>query len=144
MTSEREAQRPLWTVLSGETQLDALRREYGAQRHPWLLLQALRYCREHNEPPPDWVIAELEHAPDMDASHRAQRGGKSPSERSRQDHIDFIRHLTVSLLRANGVPYREVFQAAADELADEPLFAGSDTAMRNSYRRAQRRETGRQ
>lgn len=139
MTTKREPETPLWRVQPGETYPEALEREYRAQRHPWFILQALRHCREHGQPPAEWAIAELERVPDLDASHRAQRGGNSPSEQARQDKIDMFRHILVRMLRANGVPSREVFQAAADELANEPLLAGSDTAMRDSYRRGQKR-----
>ena len=134
-----EGETPLWTIKADESRLSAIKREYEQQQHPWFLFHGLDLCRKEQHPPPDWLVDALAGAVSLEATKRPARGCNSPSETSSKDKVDLIRALTVDLLRYNGVPHIEVFQAAADRLSGDPNFAGSDTAMRNSWRRVKRR-----
>lgn len=126
---------PIWTAKNGESNLDALRREYEQQGHPKLLKYALQECRENDEAPPAWlVIACSEHLEEQ-SQKRPGRGKRSPSEAARQYKIDYARGLTIRMLRNNDVPAEEVYEAAAQHLEGHPTFAGSESAMRASWRR---------
>ena len=113
------------------------------------LLSALRECHEKNIRPPIWVIEALDRSFDPLRKRRPKRGVLSPTERAVLDIRDQVWHDRVVNLRKKGIPYREVFQAVADEFADtssgEPRensllnFVGSDETIRRAYQRVKRR-----
>ena len=126
---------PIWHVEDGETRLDALRREYEDQGHPALLKYALQDCRENGEAPPAWLVIYASEYLDESSKKRPGRGKSSPHEAAQQYKIDYARSLTVRMLRHNGVPAEEVYEAASQYLEGHPTFAGSEWAIRASWRR---------
>ena len=129
------AEGPIWKGKHGETKLETLQREYEEQGHPLLLSYALTECHESNTPPPQWLVDALREKMEGDATKRPGRGVRSPSEAAAQAKIDYARCMTIHLLRVNGVAPDEVFEAASQWLEDSQAFAGSEWAMRASWRR---------
>lgn len=118
---------------------DLTKRIYETTHDPLVLALTIRRCHEEGVPPPEWTVAALERlAPEL-ARKRPGSGMRSPEEKSNQLMTDFMRWLIVwALRRYQRTPYRQVFQAAADEIADIPEFACGEAAMRHSYRRFNR------
>jgi len=131
-----EAEPPMWSQQPDESMLETMQRKYKETEHPWFLVNALEICYENDCAPPSWLIERLNEALETNARTRPGRGKNSPAEKARQKKIDWVRALAVELLTQRGVSRREVYQAAAQQLADKPEFAGSDTAMKQSYKRA--------
>lgn len=114
--------------------LDSCREDYAELGDPQSLMRALFYCHERSEPPPVWLVAEIIGLLDPLRHKRPGQGVRSPAEAEAQAVIDVQRGMRVWRLRKAGMPAREVYQAAADDLAGTD-WEGSEEAVRQSWRR---------
>lgn len=104
------------------------------------LMEALHFCRDYDRSPPDWLVAGVDKALFRLSHQREGRGQRSDYERHYQLGVDLVRFEVVSDLRDQGIPFREVFQAASDkmEASDDPdhqLARASEEAIKRSWRR---------
>lgn len=108
--------------------------EYEETGDPESLIAALITCRESGQTPPVRLIVEISEVLEPMRHKRPERGRHSPAESQAAYKRDIHRAHAVWRNRRNGVPEREAYQAAADDLSGTE-HEGSDEAMRQSWRR---------
>ncbi len=128
-----------------ERTIDTSIDKYERTNNPIHLYIALNACLQDGIPPSERLVDTVGIALAPLGSIRPASGKRSPYEVSTQETKDIIRWQTVERLRSEGVPLREAFQAASDELVNSDFEAGgSDETIRSSYRRIQRTFTKKQ
>lgn len=113
------------------------RHAYEIVPDPRLLILDLKRCIEQGTAPQAWVVDALADTLPKGTDGRG-RGKPTINEMIAGFAADTVRFKAVLDAKERGVPHRECFQAASDELAENSALSwahGSDATMKRAYYR---------